>query len=75
MRLNKVLLSSYALGESHPDSRWVAFEVWAHPEITVLKCHSEESPVGGTTKNLVVTGSAEILRFAQNDMEGFSDGN
>jgi hypothetical protein len=27
------------------------------------------------TKNLIVTGSAEILRFAQNDMEGFPDGN
>jgi len=26
------------------------------------------------TKNLVVAGSAEILRFAQNDMEGFPDG-
>jgi hypothetical protein len=27
------------------------------------------------TKNLIVTGSAEILRFAQNDMEEFPDGN
>jgi len=26
------------------------------------------------TKNLIVTGSAEILRFAQNDMEEFLDG-
>jgi hypothetical protein len=26
------------------------------------------------TKNLIVTGSAEILRFAQNDMEEFMDG-
>ncbi len=30
---------------------------------------------GGTTKNLIVAGSAEILRFAQNDMEEFPDGN
>jgi len=30
---------------------------------------------GGTTKNLIVTGSAGILRFAQNDMEEFPDGN
>jgi hypothetical protein len=29
VRLNKVLLSSYALGESHPDSCWMAFEVSA----------------------------------------------
>jgi len=27
------------------------------------------------TKNLIVTGSLEILRFAQNDMEEFPDGN
>jgi len=26
------------------------------------------------TKNLIVTESAEILRFAQNDMEEFPDG-
>ena len=26
------------------------------------------------TKNLIVAGSAEILRFAQNDMEEFPDG-
>jgi hypothetical protein len=25
------------------------------------------------TKNLIVTGSAEILRFAQNDMEGLDN--
>jgi hypothetical protein len=25
------------------------------------------------TKNLIVTGAAEILRFAQNDMEEFPD--
>ncbi len=31
--------------------------------------------VGGTTKNLIVTRSAEILRLAQNDMEEFPDGN
>jgi len=30
---------------------------------------------GGTTKNLIVTGSAEILRFTQNDMEDFPDEN
>jgi hypothetical protein len=30
---------------------------------------------GGTTKNLIVTESTEILRFAQNDMEKFPDGN
>jgi hypothetical protein len=27
------------------------------------------------TKNLIVTGSAEILRFSQNDMEEFPDAN
>ena len=27
------------------------------------------------TKNLIITWSAEILRFAQNDMEEFPDGN
>ena len=27
----------------------------------------------GTTKNLIVAKSEEILRLAQNDMEGFSD--
>ena len=30
---------------------------------------------GGTTKNLIVAGSSEILRFAQNDREEFPDGN
>ena len=29
---------------------------------------------GGATKNLMVTASAEILRFSQNDMEEFPDG-
>ena len=27
------------------------------------------------TKNLIVNGSAEILRFAKDDMDGFPDGN
>ena len=78
LRLEQALLSSYALGESHPDSFWMAFEVkafhphpypppqgggiygecwmafevWTHSAITAFKYHSEESPVGGKTKNL-----------------------
>jgi len=47
MRLNKVLLSSYALGESHPDSRWMAFEVWAHPAITVILTPTPTLPLEG----------------------------
>ena len=47
LRLEEALLSSYALGESHPDSCWMAFEVWAHPAITAFKCHSGESPWAG----------------------------
>ena len=32
-------------------------------------------PRSKATKNLIITGSAEILRFAQNDMEEFPDEN
>ena len=52
LRLEQALLSSYVLGESHPDSCWMAFEVWTHSAITAFKYHSEASPVGGETKNL-----------------------
>ena len=36
----------------------------AHPETTVMGVILRSK----ATKNLIVTGSAEILRFAQNDM-------
>ncbi len=43
----------------------------AHPETAFMGVILRSK----ATKNLIVTGSAEILRFAQNDMEGFPDGN
>ena len=42
-----------------------------HPETTFMGVILRSK----ATKNLIVTGSAEILRFAQNDMEEFPDGN
>jgi hypothetical protein len=47
----------------------------------VISVHLETAHMGvilrsKATKNLIVAGSAEILRFAQNDMRGFRmDGN
>jgi hypothetical protein len=41
-----------------------------HPETTFMGVILRSK----ATKNLIVTGSAEILRFAQNDMEEFPDG-
>ena len=47
-RLIEVLLSSYALGESHPDSCWMAFEVRAFVEITFsIHPHPYPPPRGG----------------------------
>jgi hypothetical protein len=43
----------------------------AHPETAFLGVILRSK----ATKNLIVTGSAEILRFAQNDMAAFPDGN
>jgi hypothetical protein len=45
-----------------------------HPE-TLLSDVILRSPAnGGTTKNLIVSVAAEILRFAQNDIREFPDG-
>ena len=44
--------------------------VSAHPETVLLDVILRSK----ATKNLIVAGSAEILRFAQNDMEEFPDG-
>jgi hypothetical protein len=75
MWLNKVLLSSYALGESHPDSRWMAFKVWGLPEpLTVILSPSTGS--GQAPRRIFGgNGNQEILhRFApQNDSESFPD--
>jgi hypothetical protein len=43
----------------------------AHPETAFMVVTLRSK----ATKNLIVTGSAEILRFAQNDMEEFPDEN
>ena len=40
-----------------------------HPETTFMGVILRSK----ATKNLIVTGAAEILRFAQNDMEEFPD--
>ena len=49
------------------------------PTHTFISAHLETTFMGvilrsKATKNLIVAGSAEILRFAQNDMEAFPDG-
>ena len=46
----------------------------------IVSCHPETAIMGvilrsKATKNLIVTGSAKILRFAQNDMQAFPDEN
>jgi hypothetical protein len=46
-----------------------------HPETAFIGVILRSPASGGTTKNLIVTGSAEILRFAQNDIEEFPDQN
>ena len=43
----------------------------AHPETAFMAVILRSK----ATKNLIIIGSAEILRFAQNDIEEFPDGN
>ena len=47
--------------------------VSSHPETAFMGVILRSPADGGATKNLLVNGSAEILRFAQNDMEEFPD--
>jgi len=52
-------------------AHFIAYLVSAHPKTAFMGVILRSK----ATKNLIVTGSAEILCFAQNDMEEFLDGN
>ncbi|MDH3556072.1 MAG: hypothetical protein OES18_09510 [Deltaproteobacteria bacterium] len=63
---------NYSPENKHEDSvNYTFFIPSAHPETAFMGVILRSK----ATKNLIAAGSAEILRFAQNDMEVFPDGN